>query len=102
MGGLEVEGIELISMPVTASNETQLVVQSLLNQQIDAFFALPDNIVFSSMEVIDLLGKTLLKRDFDAQSARVEVNHGLASGSYFCRIQTLSGACITLPFVVTK
>ena len=29
-----------------------MVVQSLLNQQIDAFFALPDNIVFSSMEVI--------------------------------------------------
>lgn len=48
----EIEGIELISMPVTASNETQLVVQVLLNQQLDAFFALPDNIVFSSMEVI--------------------------------------------------
>lgn len=48
----EIEGIELVSMPVTASNETQLVVQSILNQEIDAFFALPDNIVFSSMEVI--------------------------------------------------
>jgi putative ABC transport system substrate-binding protein len=46
------EGIELVSQPVTATNETQLVVQSLLSRQLDAFFALPDNIVFSSMEVI--------------------------------------------------
>ncbi len=46
------EGIELISQPVNSSNETQLVVQSLINKPIDAFFSLPDNVVFSSMEVI--------------------------------------------------
>ncbi len=45
-------GIELITMPVNSSNETQLVVASLLSKNIDAFFALPDNTVFSSMEVI--------------------------------------------------
>jgi putative ABC transport system substrate-binding protein len=48
----EKEGITLISKPVNNSNETQLVVQSLLNEKIDVFFALPDNVVFSSMEVI--------------------------------------------------
>ena len=46
------EGIELISLPVNSSNETQLVVQSLLSKNIEAFFALPDNVVFSSMEII--------------------------------------------------
>ena len=45
-------GIELISLPVNSSNETQLVVQALLGKNIEAFFALPDNIVFSSMEII--------------------------------------------------
>lgn len=48
----EKTGLELISMPVSNSNETQLIVQSILTKKIDAFFALPDNIVFSSMEVI--------------------------------------------------
>jgi putative tryptophan/tyrosine transport system substrate-binding protein len=42
----------LIKLPVNNSAETQLVVQSLLSQRIDAFFALPDNTVFSSMETI--------------------------------------------------
>lgn len=46
------QGFELISQPVNSSNETQLVVQSLLSNNIDAFFALPDNVVFSSMEII--------------------------------------------------
>ena len=45
-------GMELISQSVNNSNETQLVVQSLLSKNIDAFFALPDNVVFSSMEII--------------------------------------------------
>ena len=45
-------GLELIKLPVNNSNETQLIVQSLLSKKIDAFFALPDNTVFSSMEVI--------------------------------------------------
>jgi putative ABC transport system substrate-binding protein len=45
-------GLQLEKLPVNNSNETQLVVGALLNKKIDAFFALPDNIVFSSMEVI--------------------------------------------------
>jgi len=45
-------GIELEKLPVNSSNETQLVVAALLNKKIDAFFALPDNVVFSSMEII--------------------------------------------------
>ena len=45
-------GLLLEKLPVTNSSETQIVVGALLNKKIDAFFALPDNIVFSSMEVI--------------------------------------------------
>jgi putative ABC transport system substrate-binding protein len=48
----EALGIEIISQPVNNSSETQLVVESLLNKNIDAFFALPDNVVFASFEVI--------------------------------------------------
>ncbi len=42
----------LITKPVTQSSETQMVVQSLVNEDIDVFFALPDNIIFSSFETI--------------------------------------------------
>ncbi len=45
-------GIELEKLPVNSSNETQLVVAALLDKKIEAFFALPDNTVFSSMEII--------------------------------------------------
>ncbi|MBK5286494.1 MAG: ABC transporter substrate-binding protein [Bacteroidia bacterium] len=45
-------GIEIISQPVNSSSETQLVVETLLSKNIDAFFALPDNVVFASFEVI--------------------------------------------------
>ncbi len=45
-------GLKLIKMPVNNSNEAQLVMQSLLSNKIDAFFALPDNVVFSSMELL--------------------------------------------------
>jgi putative ABC transport system substrate-binding protein len=45
-------GIELVSQPVNNSSETQLVVEALLSKNIDAFFALPDNVVFASFEVI--------------------------------------------------
>ena len=45
-------GVDVVKLPVNNSNETQMVTQSLLSQKIDAFFALPDNTVFSSMEVI--------------------------------------------------
>jgi len=45
-------GIELEKLPVNNSNETQMVVAALLEKKLDAFFALPDNTVFSAMEVI--------------------------------------------------
>jgi len=45
-------GLELISLPVNNSSETQLVTQALLNKQIDVFFALPDNVIFASFETI--------------------------------------------------
>ncbi|MFM2134685.1 MAG: hypothetical protein RL021_85 [Bacteroidota bacterium] len=45
-------GLELEKLPVNSSNETQLVMAALLQKKIDAFFALPDNTVFSSMEII--------------------------------------------------
>ena len=45
-------GLELVSLPVNNSSETQLVTQALLNKKIDAFFALPDNVIFASFETI--------------------------------------------------
>jgi putative ABC transport system substrate-binding protein len=45
-------GIEIIEMPVTNSSETQLITESLLSKNIDVFFALPDNVIFSSFETI--------------------------------------------------
>lgn len=45
-------GLELESLPVNNSSETQLVTQALLNKNIDAFFALPDNVIFASFEII--------------------------------------------------
>jgi putative ABC transport system substrate-binding protein len=45
-------GIELIAQPVSNSSETQLVVQSLISKGINAFFAMPDNTVFASFEII--------------------------------------------------
>lgn len=45
-------GMELVKVPVNNSNETQLAVQVLIGKNIEVFFALPDNTVFSSMEVI--------------------------------------------------
>jgi len=44
--------VEILATPVTNSSETQLVVQSLINKKIDAFFAMPDNVIFSSFEVV--------------------------------------------------
>lgn len=44
--------IQLAVLPVTNSSETLLVMQSLLSQNIDAFFANPDNVVFSGFETI--------------------------------------------------
>jgi putative ABC transport system substrate-binding protein len=44
--------IELISLPVNNSSETQTVMQALILKKIDAFFALPDNTIFASFETI--------------------------------------------------
>ncbi len=44
--------IELVSLPVNNSADVQLVTQALLSKHIDAFFANPDNTVFSSFETI--------------------------------------------------
>lgn len=44
--------ITLVAMPVNASADAQLVTQSLLGKNIDAFFANPDNTVFASFETI--------------------------------------------------
>lgn len=45
-------GWTLKALPVNNSADTQLVVEALLNDGIDAFFAMPDNVVFASFEVI--------------------------------------------------
>jgi putative ABC transport system substrate-binding protein len=45
-------GLILISLPVNNSSETQLVLSSLLNKDIDVFFAMPDNTIFASFETI--------------------------------------------------
>jgi putative ABC transport system substrate-binding protein len=44
--------IHLEYLPVNSTTDVQLVTQSLLNKQIDAFFANPDNTVFGSFETI--------------------------------------------------
>jgi putative ABC transport system substrate-binding protein len=49
--------IILVSLPVNSSADVQLVTSALLNKKIDAFFANPDNVVFSSFESIDKLCK---------------------------------------------
>lgn len=45
-------GVRLEALPVNSSADAQLVTQSLLNKNIDAFFANPDNTVFASFETI--------------------------------------------------
>ena len=44
--------INLVSLPVNSTADVQLVTQSLLTKDIDAFFANPDNTVFGSFETI--------------------------------------------------
>ena len=44
--------ISLIALPLNSSADAQLVTQALLNKNIDAFFANPDNTVFSAFETI--------------------------------------------------
>ncbi len=44
--------ITLVALPLNSSADAQLVTQSLLSKNIDAFFANPDNSVFASFETI--------------------------------------------------
>lgn len=46
------KNIDLIIKTVSNSSESQLLTQAMLQQKIDAFFANPDDIVFSSFETI--------------------------------------------------
>ena len=50
--GCDKLGLELKYLPVNNSSETQLVTQSLLNKNVDVFFALPDNVIFASFETV--------------------------------------------------
>jgi putative ABC transport system substrate-binding protein len=43
---------DLVAQPVNNTAEVQIVTATLLNQEIDAFFANPDNTIFSSFEII--------------------------------------------------
>ena len=45
-------GVTLIALPLNSSADAQLVTQSLLGKNIDAFFANPDNTVFASFATI--------------------------------------------------
>lgn len=45
-------GVDLVSRPVNTTADVQLVTAALLNENIDAFFANPDNTVFGSFETI--------------------------------------------------
>lgn len=53
-------GVQLVAKPVNTTADAQMVTGALLNEDIDAFFANPDNTVFSSFE-------TILKSCNDAQ-----------------------------------
>ena len=44
--------VELVALPVNSTADVQLVTQSLLSKNIDAFFANPDNTIFGSFETI--------------------------------------------------
>jgi putative ABC transport system substrate-binding protein len=44
--------VTVIALPLNSSADAQLVTQSLLSKNIDAFFANPDNTVFASFETI--------------------------------------------------
>lgn len=45
-------GMVIEALPVNNSADAQLVTHSLLNKQVDVFFANPDNIVFAAFETI--------------------------------------------------
>lgn len=64
--------IELVSLPVNNTADVQLVTKALLEKQIDAFFANPDNTVFGSFE-------TILKACTDAKVPVFTSEAGLVS-----------------------
>jgi putative ABC transport system substrate-binding protein len=48
----EQQGVELVTRAVNTSADVALVTAALLNENIDAFFANPDNTIFSAFETI--------------------------------------------------
>jgi putative ABC transport system substrate-binding protein len=51
--GLAVKlNVKVIALPLNSSADAQLVTQALLNKNIDAFFANPDNTIFAAFETI--------------------------------------------------
>ncbi|MEN0054198.1 MAG: ABC transporter substrate-binding protein [Mucilaginibacter sp.] len=48
----EKQNVTIVALPLNSSADAQLVTESLLNKNIDAFFANPDNTVFASFETI--------------------------------------------------
>jgi putative tryptophan/tyrosine transport system permease protein len=44
--------LEVVALPANNSNEVQTITEALLDKNIDAFFATPDNAVFGAFEVI--------------------------------------------------
>ncbi|MFL9481493.1 ABC transporter substrate-binding protein [Chitinophagaceae bacterium LWZ2-11] len=64
--------VNVVALPVNSSADVQLVTQSLLNKNIDAFFANPDNIVFSSFETIIKACNTAKVPVFTSEAGLVE------------------------------
>lgn len=50
--GCDAMGVALEAVPVSNSSETRLITQSLLSKGAEVFFALPDNVIFSSFESV--------------------------------------------------
>jgi putative ABC transport system substrate-binding protein len=48
-------GISIEALPVNTSSDAQQVTAVLLSKPIDAFFALPDNVIFASFETVKKL-----------------------------------------------
>ncbi|MFI5185092.1 MAG: ABC transporter substrate-binding protein [Chitinophagales bacterium] len=73
--------INLVSLPVNSSADVQLVTSALLNKNIDAFFANPDNVVFSSFESIDKLCKQAKVPIFTSEAGLVSRGALVAFGA---------------------
>jgi len=73
--------ITLVSLPVNNSADAQLVTSALLNKNIDAFFANPDNTVFASFESIEKLCKQAKVPIFTSEAGLVSRGALLAYGA---------------------